>query len=119
MNRKDEGMTLTEFLLARITEDEAVAKDAGADAMMGWRWKAWPRDAYDEIQATVIANSRRVLAECEAKRRIVELHEAWPVPIETPYRKRFGSEHPTAPMLAAMAVVYADHQDFREEWRVS
>lgn len=32
------------------------------------------------------------------------------------YRKRFGSETPTAPMLRAMAQVYRDHPDFDESW---
>lgn len=139
-------MTLTEFLLARIAEDEAVARDAQADAMMGARWKHWPEDVYTEIQATVLGSTRRVLAECDAKRRIVEFHKAWPVLVETPpafetiggdfdinsvtfrasqqmawftqeeYRKRFGDEPPTAPMLATMAAVYADHPDYDEAW---
>lgn len=84
-----------------------------------------------------------VLAECEAKRKIVALHESWPVLAETPlkfddsesesfifrasqkivwltnreYVARFGGEAPTTPVLLALAGVYADHPDFREEWR--
>lgn len=64
-------MTITEFLLARIAEDEAVAQRAasfGADFIgydTGDRSDAWRGEAgpYDPT---------RVLAECEAKRRIVE-----------------------------------------------
>lgn len=129
-------MTLTEFLLARIAEDEAAATDV-----------------LDRVPAgtALLANSvrfyaSRVLAECEAKRRIVEFHDSWPVLMETPpvfenvdpdyaqsmvmratqqiqwlteqeYRKRFGDEPPTAPMLVALAAVYADHPDYDEAWR--
>lgn len=86
----------------------------------------------------------RVLTECAAKRQIVRLHESWPVLVEQPpefdqtntvstvsmrvtqriawltqqeYRTRFGDEPPTTPILAALALPYAGHPDFREEWR--
>ena len=61
-------MTLTEFLLARIAEDEAVARDwrhhRGKVSVLGGGtgYEAW-------------CNPARVLAECEAKRRIVEQYE--------------------------------------------
>lgn len=139
-------MTMTEFLLARIAEDEQRARDEGADAMMGARWKRYPEDAYNEIQALVLAHSRRTLTECEAKRRIVERHESWPVLVETQptfepvdnadpssfairasrqmawitereYRNKFGDEPPTAPMIAMLAEVYADHPDYDDAWR--
>jgi hypothetical protein len=76
----------------------------------------------------------------------VELHQNWPVLVETQptfepidsgdptsfamrasqqiawlteqeYRVRFGTEPPTAPMLRALAAIYADRDGFREEWR--
>lgn len=46
----------------------------------------------------------RVLAECEAKRRIVE----WASDGE-------GEFH-WSTVLAPLAAVYADHPDYREEW---
>ena len=159
-------MTITEFLQARIAEDEAVAQaaiadDVGSDEGFSGQYESLvappsgvglAQGGFGEAAALMIATyavPSRVLAECEAKRRVVELHKAWPVLVETPptfattseglgvnsvtfrasqqiqwltqeeYRKRFGSEPPTAPMLAAMATVYADHPDYREEWRVS
>lgn len=119
---------LTEFLLARIAEDEADPWCDGADEyMLCDHW------------------SHRHLAEAKAKRRIVEWHENWPVLVETEpelvtegsdplsitvrmtqqvgwltnreYVARFGTEPPSAPLLLAIAAVYADHPDFREEWR--
>lgn len=87
----------------------------------------------------------RVLAQCAAYRAIVEEHKSWPVLVERPpafakltggdpnsialrvsqqinwlteqeYRERFGDEPPTAPILRALASIWADHEDFREEW---
>jgi hypothetical protein len=36
---------------------------------------------------------------------------------EQEYRNRFGDEPPTGPIIRVLAAVYADHPDFREEWR--
>lgn len=59
----------------------------------------------------------RVLAECEAKRRIVARHDAHlghePTPHIVPRLKwREGCD-----TLRLLALPYADHPDFREEWR--
>ena len=125
-------MTLTEFLLSRIAEDEAVARAEVA------RVAGSPR-------RNGKAYALRMARECEAKRRIVELHKAWPVLVETPprierdasdpqritysmtqnirwmteqkYREAFGSEPPTGPILCALALPYADHPDYDEAWR--
>lgn len=88
----------------------------------------------------------RLLAQCKAYRRIVELHEAWPVLVEQPltvepvnaadlsslavrasqhiawltqqeYRRKFGDEPPTAPILAELGTLFADRPGYREEWR--
>lgn len=56
--------TLAEFLLARIAEDEAVALRARDNA-----------GSFAVPDHVVRFSPPRVLAECEAKRRIVELHE--------------------------------------------
>ena len=103
-------MTLTEFLLARIAEDESRAESV--------------RDFIPEFgdQGEYI-NPARVLAECEAKRRIVELH-SWGEGHECSVfdgsgevdncRYVIGDECSTMQLLAS---VYADHPDFRSEWR--
>lgn len=114
--------TLTEFLLARIAEDEAVARAAdvkqGDPSWMrhGPNVLASPRtyrirserdrrpialiedvsgDDGDRDSETSILDGAavathvarhdpaRVLAECQAKRRIVECHQQWPVLVET------------------------------------
>lgn len=138
--------SLTEFLLARIAEDEAwasmdIRRDHERAAV-----EAWSMGASSLIVTNGPGSPRRVLAECEAKRWVVELHRDWPVLVTTPpkletsdgfdpttmtmrmaqqiewqtqeeYRAKFGDEPPTAPMVRAMALVYADHPDFRDEWR--
>jgi hypothetical protein len=94
---------LTEFLLARIPEDEAGAREAQALANIytdpQWHWlvahnggSRWQQTSHDPA---------RVLAECEAKRRIVE----------------WCSDFMQWPPLYALAAVYADHPDYREEWK--
>ena len=157
-------MTLADFLLARIAEDEAVAKAAPCDNA-GWFVDPSPghdgewlvdsnpslicygnsnRDTQEHIARH---DPARVLAECEAKRRIVKWHKNWPVLVETrpeqsrmdgtvdtvpyrmtkqiawateqQYRERFGSEPPTGPILRFLALPYADHPDFRDEWRIT
>lgn len=59
----------------------------------------------------------RVLADCKAKRRIAELHR--------PFASGFGdmrvcsmdeSVEPCETLLA-LGAIYADHPDYREEWR--
>lgn len=101
---------LVEFLLARIAEDET---DVAAGVYTG--------DAH-----------RRIKAECEAKRRIVEEHQ----PVDY---SGLGMTSPGAccicgadlgmgdwewvegsfpcATLRALALPYADHPDYRQEWR--
>lgn len=137
-------MELTEFLLARIAEDEAVARctcaETGGACGGGFCDERCPtcRDGDRETR------DWRPLAECEAKRRIVALHREWPVLIQTEptmervgadvdsmvyrasqeiqwatnreYVARFGTEPPTTPILRALASIYADHPDFDPAW---
>jgi hypothetical protein len=105
---EDGHMTLTEFLLARITEDEADARHSSADAMTGYRWKHYPRGAYEEIQALALGRARRVLAECEAKRKIVNAMGSTLGDAE---------QSVAAFVLKALALPHADHPDYDEEWR--
>ena len=154
---------LTEFLLARIAEDEAIAQDAMCDG--NGKWASWNRSWDDAGWRDLAADGERItalptsidehvcrhdpvhiLAECEAKRRIVALHESWPTLVQTPdkfeyddgdldtyvmrvsremawmttreYVARFGTDPPTAPMLAMLALPYVDHADYDEEWAV-
>ncbi len=113
-------VTITAFLEARIAEDEA-----DADRIDRYR-------IYDDKRWNVA----RVLAECEAKRRIVELHvpdrhlENWywtqrkcsecggQWHVITPFGKPtdIGPEQGCA-TLRLLTLPYADHPDYRDEWR--
>ena len=93
-------MTLAEFLLARIAEDESAARSPLSEN----RWQA--------------IHPRRVLAECEAKRRIVTDCAARMVDAEADltteaqWVAQFATE-----TLWSLAFPYADHADFRyDEW---
>lgn len=127
-------MTLTEFLLARIAEDEAKARAAAAKyaedgSAPAWSRRHWERRLHAGPTATfVMAHSpARVLAECEAKRGIVEecqmLIESfgdWDATPGAPIiwlgvgRRERSQAHGR---LRALASVYADHPDCHDEWK--
>ena len=135
----DKAPTLTEFLLARIAEREAVARAATYGP---WRYNPAKVNAIDRSEsvfagkpgtmAITVASTgpsddpqsmsdaahialhdpARVLAECAAKRAIVEAmvdHDA------------ATGEEPAyywvPPVLRILASVDADHPDYQEEWR--
>jgi hypothetical protein len=89
-------VTLTEFLLARIAEDEEDARSV--------HWEDAGIGSDDPIRS-------RWLAECEAKRRIVE---GMTVTAEV---EGGGYEIALRDALRALALPFADHPDYREEWR--
>lgn len=129
------GMDLAEFLLARIAEDELtrdeihrtapfecdVVFNARVDPTFGW--------------TCTCGVPARVLAECEAKRRIVEhcrptyavlyreserllAHAFDQDQMQTVASSDLMWPHDGAePTLRTLATVYADHPDYREEWR--
>jgi hypothetical protein len=136
---RGQAVTLTEFLLARIAEDEEAA-DQSVQLPSGLLHIGSP-----DTPLILVWSPARVLAECEAKRRIVEWHEKWPVLVQTEpkmetdptdirgytmrmtqqiqwqtereYFRRFGEAPPSGPILRLLAAVYADHPDYREEWK--
>ncbi len=107
-------MTLTEFLLARIAEDEETARQPDLMWPSSWTAKFHHYEALRETKPRDYAMGRyctqfdpaRVLAECEAKRRIVALAESV---------TDMHAEWETLEML--LALPYADHPDYDETWR--
>ena len=104
-------MTLTEFLLARIAEDEAVAQrwaeDVDGVAPDGRPWR-------DRRGRFIYAPRAHVLAECAAKRAIVTLHSA-----ELGQHPDFCGHDLRAlpcPTLRLLARPYAEHPDYDEAW---
>ena len=115
-------MTLTEFLNARIEEDEGAASECARAterepvSLRATDGQVTP-SALSAMEHIVRWDAGRVLAECEAKRRIVEVHlsgEAW-------CDHCSGGEHrgnPDAcPTLRLLALPYVDHPDYDETWR--
>lgn len=112
-------MSITDFLLARIAEDQAVARAAltgihgehktsrdYADYVLSSERDT--TEAQDEFIETFWP--ARVLAECAAKRAIVEAFDP-KCPDLDPFVGR--------DVIAILAAVYADHQDYRDEWALS
>lgn len=85
-------MTVIEFLLARIAEDEADALEDRGDTGMC--------DALSGVHYS----AARVLAECQAKRQIVQLAVD-------------GFTYNPNQTMRYLAAIYADHPEYREEWR--
>lgn len=150
--------TLSAFMLARITEDEAAARAAAELAETPWRatygrqvetaregYLVTPEDEHSYTTAPSDAvgehiarhDPARVLAECAAKRRIVEDHflmdggapETYPYMAEgygeprivypgcaVCHRDASPSRH-GCDTVRVLAVPYADHPDYLEEWR--
>jgi hypothetical protein len=111
-------MTLTDFLLARIAEDEAGSRDDfGAQAAHRNDCGIHPQGL--EETACDCDMPQRMLAECEAKRRIVEGYLLRCEQGQDPRGEVFGY-HATGMLIAVklLAAVHADHPDYQEEWRL-
>ena len=123
---------LAKFLLARIAEDEAVARTAWS---VGPEWSSWNRSWDTKPVRDLAAGGQRiaalpttidehvcrhdparVLAECEAKRRIVEDRQRIDRSAgDTDWHSGYSDGNYDA--IKALALPYADHPDYREEWR--
>jgi hypothetical protein len=114
-------MELTEFLLARIAEDEEGARRGMPERLADFR----PSEpySYDDEYSDVTMSCGRALAECEAKRRIVELHQGHHECVGVKFRARRtvlvapGYQFANDPTLALLALPYADHPDYDKSWR--
>lgn len=104
--------TLTDFLMQRIAEDERHAR------------KLAETDRRPVLSlATTVNHPERILLECEAKRRIVEMHSdvhecvGWKYgQWDTVYvHPDFAFHHD--PTLRLLALPYADHPEYDERWR--
>ena len=116
-------MNITDFLLARITEDKEVAREAE------WRARrrgvqnfggseAWLPDDVDGVALAI----PRALAECQAKRAIIDEWTALDVNDEDmrslahSHEYRAGAITALLGTLGALASVYSDHPDYNPEW---
>lgn len=95
--------TITEFLLARIAEDEVAEIHDLATC-------TWANDTTAGVECDCGWLKRRD-AECAAKRAIVSRY-AVPDP-HTPDEACLDCD-----VIHALAAVYADHPEFRSEWSI-
>jgi hypothetical protein len=129
---------LVQFLHDRLDEDEQAAAAASAGPWTPWRRKALlrglgqlehavtlPGEGVGSRASIVTASwldaehiarhdPARVLTEVDAKRAIVD----WVEECRAFFWQTDSTLTPSAyRVLAPLAVVYADHPDYREEWR--
>ncbi len=136
-------LTLADFLLARIAEDEKLAREAYEENPAA-TWET--NRTYDGVYRLELPSTHpdsdsygmgedirlpremakhiarhhptRVLAECEAKRQIAHNVAAWTAAKEyAPGDNIVAIERELVRVLRYLALPYADHPDYREEWR--
>jgi hypothetical protein len=103
-------VNITEFLEARIAEDEKLA-EAALSGMHGEHHDAWDyagyvlgtdRDSTPKQDEFVTAWwPQRALAECAAKREVLALDDG---------------DYMAVAVIKALAAVYKDHPDYQKEW---
>ena len=110
------GVDVVEFLRARLDEDERIAREAAPGRRL--TYTAEPK-VYEIPPDTPLLRHQvnydpaRVLREVEALRRIVDEHH--PVDPCDAHDASFRSI--SCDTLRALAAIWADHEDFQEEWR--
>lgn len=137
---------IVEFLRARYAEDEVIARAAGNGDDLSWAgWQlggqleeaGWEHPETVNREAHVLRHDpANVLADIDAKRRIVDEHLPRTVNIADyeqfqpgvvicstcsyPHGQSVGADeyrpHPCR-TLRLLALPFAGHQDYREEWR--
>lgn len=100
-------MTLVEFLLARIAEDEAALETAR-------RMGVPPLPMGSRIGSGIgnhpTMSETRMAAECDAKRRVVDLYR------EAVEFFWFAERSALEPVIKLLARPYRDHPDYQQEW---
>ncbi|MEU9310841.1 DUF6221 family protein [Streptomyces sp. NPDC048256] len=129
-------MELVDFLRARLDEDEAAARGLLDDKRPGRaeRWKFCDDGAIRDTgrgrslrvkftwapEADHIArhDPARVLAEVDAKRRLLAIHRPY---VDESDQACLGCAggimFSSCPVVRLLALPYADHPDHREDWR--
>jgi len=138
--------SLSEFLLARIAEDEARARAAFGITFVGetptgdwhaleheyegiavyhWRERT-PASPNPCVETTAVTSHitawspYRVLAECEAKRQVLTFADEVRAVASLAENGAAGASvvvRGGTPILKALALPYANHPDYRPEWK--
>jgi hypothetical protein len=96
---------LVRFLLARIEDDAALAKQYSRDAANG------------KSPVPALIPPERIRAECEAKRQVIGTLQQQLVLRDQPFEKAIRNQ--AIYMLRALATAYAEHDAYRKEWALS
>lgn len=105
-------MTLTDFLMARIADDE-----------VWWRANREQADWCQECavlaqpEPGLMPSTNQMLAECEAKRQIISVHRGSHECPSDDSDCGWWAPADVCPTLRLLALPYASHPDYREEWR--
>lgn len=102
MNETTSTATLVEFLRARLDHDKWVTYNPALMPVAG-----------PGLSDLV----KRAWAEVEAKRRILKAHAEHPDPYIAGFCRTCGRTDGPCDTLRLLALPYADHPDYREEWR--
>jgi Family of unknown function (DUF6221) len=124
----DREPNLDEFVLARIAEDKRIAADAAAaSGRAEWAVEDTSGSPDGGAEHAARFDPARVLAECAARRRLVlACRDARPDLHFLGARPRGLADFPLTPTdqhqlaaltLALLAMPYAEHHDYRPEWR--
>lgn len=102
-------LTLTDFLLARIAEDEGYAHYLRNVGVTG--------PQYGTINEALTEVVGRVLSDCEAKRRVVEIHTGNHECASLDDSCCWIADGAICETVRHLASPYADHPGYRDEWR--
>lgn len=114
-------MTITEFLLARLDEEERVAQAASRyEGGAFGSWAPYREGSPPEICEQVKRNSpSRTLADCDSKRRLIGF-----VAIDAnseprgPLGESMDWNQTATGVLMLLAAPYIDHRDFDAAWAI-
>jgi len=111
-------LTITEFLEARIAEDEGLAKASIANYTPD-EWdnpSRWANHYAADVEFWDTHTPYRVLAECAAKRAVISNVGPYSCSQAHPQFDVYHPDGHLSPVIRAIAAVYASHPDYREEW---
>jgi len=102
---------LIAFLRARLDEDE--------QAIRTWESACWHLEACNDTGGYLERfDERRMLAEVEAKRRLIDVLRSYEPDTEWDTQPDIGQRaNNVAGALRRLAQLYSEHPDYRPEWR--
>jgi hypothetical protein len=103
---------LTEFLLARVAEEEQMAVQSLQISLQGANLVSLGKPDAPPI---MILHPDRVMAECEAKRHIAERTSVPPQMYAEP--EELAAYDEAVYICRILAAIYDEHPDYDEAWR--